>query len=471
VLARLLGVDPNNAWLLRANFLWGVGSGLYAAIWPLFIESLGASPAEIGLAISLTSAVKVVVLIPAAGIAGRFGRKQAMLLGWLMGPASSVVFALATSWEHLLPGIVLLALVALCSPAYLGYIASAAGGHDLPRIYTLMGAAVAAGTVISSPLGGWLAELVDMRWLFWLVAAAYAASTACVGCLDNPDRAAGADAAAARALPQTRPEIGVSDDALPRSEPAEPFHQGSAQHAIVNADEDPPAVQPAEPSARGAGPPPRAGYAAVLTNRGLMVPMVMQLALVAAANLAQPLAANWLAATYGYSRGAIGVLGAVTAAATVGWGLALGRVANRKGPAAALLVAAALVVCGGAALLVAASPLMGAVAYAFRGAFAALQALCQGVVAGLLRPATGGIGGHSAHLVRGFAVYSVLLNLALTASTLAAGALYQAQAALPFALSAAAVLPVALLLWATTAGQRRGQLGRAVARPAAIGGR
>ena len=125
-LARRLDVDRNNALLLLANFLWGIGSGLYAAIWPVYLEQLGATPAQVGLSLSVATAISVVVYVPAAGLAGRLGRKRTMLLGWLMGPASAVVFALAQSWEQLLPGIVLLSLVGLSAPAYLGYIATAA---------------------------------------------------------------------------------------------------------------------------------------------------------------------------------------------------------------------------------------------------------------------------------------------------------------------------------------------------------
>jgi len=183
---RRLGVDRNNALLLLSNFFWGLGSGLYAAIWPVHLARLGAAPAQIGLALSITTAVSVVVYIPAAALAGRLGRKRTMLLGWSMGPASALVFALATTWEQLLPGIVLLALVALCSPAYLGYIATAARGRDLPRLYAMMTAAVSGAAVLSSPLGGHLAEVAPMPWLFAGVGLAYILSALVVAAPSSP---------------------------------------------------------------------------------------------------------------------------------------------------------------------------------------------------------------------------------------------------------------------------------------------
>ncbi|HVG96888.1 MAG TPA: MFS transporter, partial [Chloroflexota bacterium] len=314
---RRLGVDRNNALLLLSNFFWGLGSGLYAAIWPVHLARLGAAPAQIGLALSITTAVSVVVYIPAAALAGRLGRKRTMLLGWSMGPASALVFALATTWEQLLPGIVLLALVALCSPAYLGYIATAARGRDLPRLYAMMTAAVSGAAVLSSPLGGHLAEVAPMPWLFAGVGLAYILSALVVAALDDL--------------------------------------------------ESPPAGRPAVRPAARPGPAAQRGtlhaYRALLSERRLMILLAAQLALVGCANLAQPLAANWLVLTYGYSLGDIGLLGAATAAAAVFWGLILGRIASRRGAFPAQVLGAVLVAGGAVSLLGATSLAFGLLAY------------------------------------------------------------------------------------------------------------
>ena len=302
-LGKWLGVDRSTGLLVAGNLLWGIGSGLYAAIWPLFIQRLGASPAEIGLLLSLTTAISIVVFIPGAGLARKLGRRRTMLLGWGMGPASSIAFGLATHWQHLLPGIVLLALVGLQTPAYLGYIARSVSNRDLPRVYTLMASAVSLGTVAASPFGGWLADAVDMHALFWGVAAAYGAATLCVYHVEEQRDAP----------PSPRP---LSGRAL--------------RHTL-------------------------AGYGAVFRDKRLMGPLSIQLLLLAGANLAQPLAANWLVERYGYSLLEIGVLGSVAALASVGWGMFLGRLAGRRGTTASVLAAAALVMLGALSLLWASS--------------------------------------------------------------------------------------------------------------------
>jgi predicted MFS family arabinose efflux permease len=432
-IARALGVDRDTALLVAANLLWGIGSGLYAAIWPLFVQRLGASPVQIGLALSLTTACSIVVFIPGATIARRLGRKRAMALGWLMGPASSVVFGLATTWEQLLPGIVILALVGLQTPAYLGYIARNVANRDLPRVYSLMASAVSVGTVLSSPLGGWLADATDMRLLFWGVGGAYGVSLLCVLALDEQPDA-----------------------------PAPPA-PGGLRRAL-------------------------AGYGALLTDGALLRPLGIQLLLLAAANLAQPLAVNWLVAAYGYSLSQIGILGAVAALASVGWASLLGRIAARRGTPAAVLTAAALVALGAVSLLAASTLLVGVLAHVLRGAFSALRALSNGVAASVLRPVMEPAttppaeGPHTrpvdsaasadrrtqtpprrvrhtqpGHVERGFAVYSTLLNAVLALSTFAAGALYQVDPVLPFAFSALGVVPVAVVLGLSAAGARWGR--------------
>jgi MFS family permease len=419
-LARRLDVDRNNALLLLSNFLWGIGSGLYAAIWPVYLEQLGANPAQIGLSLSVTTAISVLVYVPAAGLVGLLGRKRTMLLGWLMGPASAVVFALAQSWEQLLPGIVLLALVGLCAPAYLSYIATAAGGKDLPRLYALMTAAFSGAAVLSSPLGGRLAEVAPMSWLFGAVGLAYALSALVVA-----------------VLPELGPPVAGAPPGL--SAPGSPRRRRALW---------------ASGTLRG--------YLALLSERRLMVVLGGQLALVGGANLSQPLAANWLVLAYGYTLGQIGVLGAATAAAAVVWGVLLGRVSSRRGATAALTLGAVLVAGSALALLGAASFAVGVLAYALRGAFAPLRSLASGTLATILLPSAGqaGQGGRArvhgpGQLERGFALYNTLLNATLTASTLLAGLLYERHPALPFAVSAVSVLLVPALALAVRGPSRR----------------
>lgn len=417
---RWLGVDRNNGLLVLANLLWGIGSGLYAAIWPVHIQRLGAAPAEVGLALAITTAVSTVIYIPAAGLAGRVGRKPAMLAGWLMGPLSSLVFAFAGHWEQLLPGIVLLALVALCAPAYLSYIALAAGGRDLPRIYSLMSAAAAAGTAAASPIGGVLADQIPMAWIFLAVGFWYALSAACLLPLDDLD-ATGSVQAAGRA--------GGTGQAGRQRERV--TFRGTLR-----------------------------AYAAVLQNGQLARLMAVQLALLACANLAQPLAANWLVFAYDYSLTEIGTLGAVASLASVGWGVLLGRLATRYGARTGLLVSTLAVASGAGLLLAAWSLPVGVAAFTLRGAFAALRSLSTGTTAASLRSASAsasidsGLGSRPSperpgHLERGFAVYNTALTLTLTVSTVLAGQLYQIHPATPAIASGLGAIPFALALYAT----------------------
>ena len=159
---RALDLDRNNRIMAIANCLWGAGSGIYLPIWPIHLERLGASPTVLGVLLGLAGVIGIVISIPAASLATRLGLKRALLVGWGLAPFGTAIFAVASTWEAVVPGIIALALVGLCGPAYSSYIGVAAGGRDLPRTFTLMGASITLGTVLTAPVGGAIADAFGM---------------------------------------------------------------------------------------------------------------------------------------------------------------------------------------------------------------------------------------------------------------------------------------------------------------------
>jgi hypothetical protein len=50
-LSRDLGLGRNNGILFWVHLVWGAGFTIQAALWTIFIEDLGATPAQIGLVV------------------------------------------------------------------------------------------------------------------------------------------------------------------------------------------------------------------------------------------------------------------------------------------------------------------------------------------------------------------------------------------------------------------------------------
>ncbi len=156
--------------LTLAIFLWGAGDGLFYFIQPLYIEELGANPAQIGGLLSLMGMVTGLAFIPAGYLADRLPRKPLLLGGWVCGSVAMLICGLAQDWRGLIPGLALYGLAAYCMPVVNAYLATAAGGQGLERVFTMTTAAYTAGMILTPALGGLLAEQVSMRATY-LVAA------------------------------------------------------------------------------------------------------------------------------------------------------------------------------------------------------------------------------------------------------------------------------------------------------------
>ena len=397
---RALDLDRNNRIMAIANCLWGAGSGIYLPIWPIHLERLGASPAVLGVLLGLAGVIGIAISIPAATLATRLGLKRALLLGWGLAPFGTAIFAIAGTWEAVVPGIIALALVGLCGPAYSSYIGVAAGGRDLPRTFTLMGASITLGTVLTAPIGGAIADAFGMTPVLVGATVLYFLSFASTWRLDD---------------------LRIGDTT------------GRGSAATVPA--------PLVPVAGGAW----RGFVDLVREPAFTRPVAGLLALVGAGQLGLALAPAWLANTYGYSQATIGLLGSIEAGASIGMNVLLGQVAARRGATFAIGVAGAMTVASHAALLGASSRWLGGGAYVLRGGAGTFHWIGTGAIGAILARLSRRLPGASE---RGFALYYAAEGAVGAAATMSAGALYGLWAPAPFAVSLAGVAMMsAVVLW------------------------
>ena len=399
---RALDLDRNNRIMAIANGLWGAGSGIYLPIWPIHLERLGASPAILGVLLGLGGVIGIAISIPAATLATRLGLKRALLVGWGLAPFGTAIFAAAGTWEAVVPGVIALALVGLCGPAYSSYIGVAAGGRDLPRTFTLMGASITLGTVLTAPIGGAIADAFGMTPVLIAATFLYFLSFASTWRLDDLRIGEDLRKRDASASPVPAPLVPVA---------------GSAWH----------------------------GFLALMREPAFARPVAGLLALVAAGQLGLALAPAWLANTYGYSQATIGLLGSVEAGASIGMNVLLGQVAARRGATFAIGVAGMMTVASHAALLGAGSRWLGGASYLLRGGAGTFHWIGTGAIGAILARLSRRLPGASE---RGFALYYAAEGAVIAAATMSAGALYGLWAPAPFAVSLLGVAVMsAVVLW------------------------
>jgi len=260
-------MNRNVKLMTLAIFLWGAGDGLFFNIQPLYIEELGANPAQIGGLLSLMGMVTGLAFILAGYLADRLPRKPLLLGGWICGSVSMLTCSLAQNWRGLIPGLVLYGLSAYTMPVVDAYLATAAGGQSLEKVFTMTTAAYTAGMIISPALGGVLADSVSMRAVYLAAAGIFALSMIAI-----------------LAITPQRPEKGLSS---------------------------------------------RSDLRLLLNRRflGFVAPVLLAFF---AMHLIFPLVPNYLADVRGWSTLQIGVLGSVAAVGTTLFSLLLGRVQGKR---------------------------------------------------------------------------------------------------------------------------------------------
>ncbi|RLT57960.1 MAG: hypothetical protein DWI71_03675 [Chloroflexi bacterium] len=114
---RMPGLGRDSSVLVYAWFLWGLGTGLWAYTWPVFLSGLGADSVEVGAVIGIGSLIATLVYLP-GGFVAQYGyhKWQTVVLHGLHTVATGT-FVMATSWWHVVPGVFVQNFVALLAPA------------------------------------------------------------------------------------------------------------------------------------------------------------------------------------------------------------------------------------------------------------------------------------------------------------------------------------------------------------------
>jgi len=170
-------MSRDNRRVAFALFLWGSGEGLFYYIQSLYIEALGANPVQIGTALSVAGMAAAISFIPAGWLADRVERKRLMMGGWVLGFIAVWGMALARDWREFTVGLVLYSLSAYCVPAISAYVAHAAGGTPLEQALTTVYAGYTLGTILSPTVGGWLADTMGMRPVYYTAGILFGLST------------------------------------------------------------------------------------------------------------------------------------------------------------------------------------------------------------------------------------------------------------------------------------------------------
>lgn len=126
-----------------------------------------ATPAELSWILDGYFIILAALLVPAGGIADRFGRRRVFLGGVTLFVATSALCAVAPTWQFLVGARVLQGIgAALTLPASVALLLPLFPPERRAAGVGIWGASAALAAAIGPPLGGLLIEVADWRWIF-----------------------------------------------------------------------------------------------------------------------------------------------------------------------------------------------------------------------------------------------------------------------------------------------------------------
>ncbi|HMM43654.1 MAG TPA: MFS transporter [Thermomicrobiales bacterium] len=320
-----LGLGRNNGLLFWAHLVWGLGFALQIAIWTLFIESLGASPGQIGLVIGAGAVMRTFLALPAGVLADRVSPKRIVVVAMAAPALGALVLTQASVWWHAMVAAVLIDISGLAIPAVSAYVAAAAPEGERTRAYTyIFNLSIAAGMLVGPAIGGWLAELSGFRLVYALSALCFAAGSALLLLLDDL-RPSGGDA---------------------------------------------------EPAAGAARP----GYRELLASRPVRLVLAFH-ALVPLVFIGTTLLPNLLHEQRGYGLGTIGALGSIGSAAGFGFALLVSHWKPLARPFTGISVTLALISLAFVLFITTGNILLVVLGYMLRYSFSSIWSLLSAAIA------------------------------------------------------------------------------------------
>jgi EmrB/QacA subfamily drug resistance transporter len=127
----------------------------------------GASPAQLSWVLDAYFIVLAALLVPAGGVADRLGRRRVFTAGVALFVFTSVLCALAPTWELLVAARVLQGIgAAIMVPSSLALLLPLFAPERRAGGVGMWGAAAALAAAVGPPLGGLLVDVADWRWIF-----------------------------------------------------------------------------------------------------------------------------------------------------------------------------------------------------------------------------------------------------------------------------------------------------------------
>jgi MFS family permease len=163
--------------LVVVQVLWGLGFGLVGPLQPLYLQTLGADPGQIGVVFGVGNIAGGLLILPAGLIADRYGRRLVIVGGGVSGTVGALSLVLLVRWEWAIASSIVYWAGTAALPVFSAHIAASAPRAALGRAMGAVYGAFFGGFIVASPLAGTLAARFGMRAAILVGAVFFALST------------------------------------------------------------------------------------------------------------------------------------------------------------------------------------------------------------------------------------------------------------------------------------------------------
>jgi MFS family permease len=163
---------------LVAMVLANVAAQMYSGFMPLYLKSLGASVAQIGLFFTLFQIVPLILQILGGWISDSLGRLRSIAIGSTIGIISYLGLLWSPTWQWVFLGQSLNAITtSLVSPSFGAFIAEESSEENRARVYGVTQSIYLIVVVIGPPLGGWLVDQFGFKPMLLVATMIYSCAT------------------------------------------------------------------------------------------------------------------------------------------------------------------------------------------------------------------------------------------------------------------------------------------------------
>lgn len=164
------GLGRENALVFWAMIFLEASFGSFFAIWPLWIEELGAPVTTVGLMLGAGGVLRLFALLPSAMLARRFGLKRVVIAARVLASVGIAGAALAPDWRWLFPTLLGMAIGDMAFPLVNNFVSANAGEQRVRAFAIILTIGPSISLMVTPLLSGGLVSLFGLRAPFVMAA-------------------------------------------------------------------------------------------------------------------------------------------------------------------------------------------------------------------------------------------------------------------------------------------------------------